>query len=121
MIKLHSIAKQIILEKIDIRQDWFDVTNYLETYLVGDDIDQKQTNLDSLSDDAYADIVLDNDGYTGEFEKPLKKWIRKILSANKYPEYLNEIPREDKVKVYKELYSIISNAIIAKDSEKLNI
>lgn len=121
MIKLHSIAKQILLEKIDIRKDWFDVTSYLQKYLVGDDINQMQTNLDSLSDDAYADIVLDNDGYTGEFEKPLKKWIRKVLSANRYPEYLNDVINRDKIKVYKELYNILSNAIIAKDSEKLNI
>jgi len=121
MIKLNRLAKQILLEKIDIRKDWFDVTDYLETYLVGDTIREKQTNLDSLSDDAYADIVLDNDGYIGQFEKPLKKWIRRVLSTNRYPEYLNEIPRENKVKIFKELYNIISNAIIAKDSEKLNI
>jgi len=61
MIKLHSLAKQILLEKIDIRKDWFDVTNYLEKYLVGDNIDQKQTNLDSLSDDAYAEHTCRSD------------------------------------------------------------
>jgi hypothetical protein len=121
MIKLNTLAKNIILEKIDIRKDWFDVTKYLEIYLVGDDFEEKQTNLDSLSDEAYSEIVLDNDAYTGEYEKPLKKWVRRVLVSNKYPEYLNDIPNNNKVKVYKELYSIISNSIISKESDRLNV
>jgi hypothetical protein len=107
-------------EAIEIRKDWYDATQYLEQYLIGDDIKQKTTNLDSISDDAYADIVLDNDGYTGEFEGPLKKWlVVNIIRNNKYPEYIEDIPSKFRREVLSELEDIIGSAFLAKDAEQL--
>lgn len=119
-MKLSKLAKKILGEAIEIRRDWYDATEYIEQYLIGDDIKQKTTNLDSISDDAYADIVLDNDGYTGEFEGPLKKWlVVNIIRNNKYPEYIEDIPSKFRREVLSELEDIIGSAFLAKDAEQL--
>ena len=117
---LSNLAKKILGEALEIRKDWYDATEYLEQYLVGDDIKEKTTNLDSISDDAYSDIVEKDDGYTGEFEGPLKKWlVTNIIRNNKYPEYINDIPSKFRRAVLSELEDIIGSAFLAKDAEQL--
>jgi hypothetical protein len=116
--KLSDIAKRFLREAIEIRKDWFNVTDKLELYLVGDSIREKQTNLDSLSDDAYAEVVMQDDAFTGEFEKELRSWITKAIKTNRFPEYIDEsMPKEDWKKFASELYDIIENSFIDKERE----
>lgn len=117
---LSNIAKEILREAIQIRKDWFNVTDYLEQYIVGDDIREKQTNIDSLSDNSYAEIVLANDAFDGRFEKPLMNWITKSIRTNRYPELIDEaMPDNIKKKFARELYDIIQGAFIEKERERL--
>jgi hypothetical protein len=120
-MKLNTLVKEFLQEEIEIRNDWYDTTKYLETYLVGDDTKQKTTNLDALSDDAYADIVMDDAGYTGEYEKPLLKWIKTAVKRNKYPEYLSEIPKKLQRKIIEELFELLGDAFAEKDAQRLEL
>jgi hypothetical protein len=117
---LSTIARKFLREAIQIRKDWFNVTNYLEQYIVGDDIREKQTNIDSLSDNSYAEIVLANDAFDGKFEKPLMQWIIKSIRTNRYPELIDEaMPKEDRKKFARELYDIIQGAFVEKERERM--
>lgn len=117
---LSTIARKFLREAIQIRKDWFNVTDYLEQYIVGDDIREKQTNIDSLSDNSYAEIVLANDAFDGKFEKPLMQWIIKSIRTNRYPELIDEaMPKEDRKKFARELYDIIEGAYIEKERERM--
>jgi hypothetical protein len=117
---LSTIARKFLREAIQIRKDWFNVTDYLEQYIVGDDIREKQTNIDSLSDNSYAEIVLANDAFDGKFEKPLMQWIIKSIRTNRYPELIDEaMPKEDRKKFARELYDIIQGAFVEKERERM--